>query len=109
MSLYADYTKEIHGRHVLEKPHGFVVYEIAGDQCYIADIFVKKEHRKTCLGTIMAKEVEKIAKDAGCKKLLGSVIPTTIGSTISLKALLGYGFRLQSAKENFIWFEKDIE
>ena len=107
-SLYAQYTKEIHGREVLESDYGFVVYELKDDVCYIADIYVDPLSRRSKIATDLASAVEDIAKEKGAKKLLGSIIPTTKGSTASLRAMLAYGFSLQSCHENFIWLEKEI-
>lgn len=108
MSHYKEYTKEIHGRHVLENEYGFVVYEITDDKCYIADIYVAHGHRRSGRAHQFAREVEVIARERCCRYLLGSVIPTTIGATESMKIILSYGMKLKSSHENFIWFEKRL-
>lgn len=107
-SMYADYTKEIHDREVFETDSGFVVYEFKDETCYIADIFIKKECRRSGIASDLARHVETLAKEKGAKTLLGSIIPTTNGATESMRAMLAYGFRIQSAHENFIWLKKAI-
>jgi hypothetical protein len=109
MSYFADYKLEREGKKTIETEEGFAIYMIENKQCYIEDIFVAKEYRMLGAATKIANLVENEAKLLGCTELLGSVVPATKGSTESLKALLAYGFRLLSAKENFIWFLKEIK
>lgn len=108
MSLLAEYSKERLNREAYENERGFVIYEITEDVCYIVDIFVRKECRRHRVASHLADHVERIAKEKGCKTLLGSVVPTANGATDSLKAMLSYGFKLQSSQANFIWLEKDL-
>lgn len=107
-SHYAAYTKEKDGREVIENENGFIVYEIKDDLCYIADIYVIPEKRRRNVASDFAYSVETIAKEKGVKRVLGSVVPTANGATESLKAMLEYGFKLQSSQINFLWLEKDI-
>ncbi len=108
MSHFADYKLEREGKHVIENEHGFISYIIQGESCYIEDLFISLPSRRKFHGSDLADQVSKIALDKGCKHLLGSIVPTTFGATDSMKALFAYGFRLQSAKENFIWLSKEI-
>lgn len=108
VSLFGDYIKEREGKRIIEEDYGFVVYQIFNDQCYIEDIFIEKQCRRAGLASELADEVVLKAKECGCKTLLGSVVPTANGATESMKALLAYGFKVQSAKENFIWFSMEI-
>ena len=108
MSLYAQYLKELVGKHIIEKEHGFLVYSFTNDSCYIENIFVEEGHRHYNLASDMADEVVEIAKEKGLTKLVGSVTPSANGSTASLRILLAYGFKLNSSTDNFILFEKAI-
>lgn len=109
MSYYAEYLKERLGDEIIENEHGFVVFRYLNDQTvYIVDIFIAHKHREMNNASLLANEVIKIAKQRGCTILIGSVVPTTKNSTISLKVLLGYGMTLQSASQDFITFKKDI-
>lgn len=110
MSLYAEYLKERSKDEIIESDFGFATYRDLPDQdaVYIVDIYVSPKLRKDGLASKLADEISEFAKLKGRKKLLGSVVPSTNGSTISLKALLGYGMRLQSSTNDFILFEKDV-
>ena len=110
MSLYAKYLTERTNDKILETAHGFATYRIIPDQkaVYVVDIFVEADFRKAGNAAQMADEIAKIAKKEGCIKMLGSVYPSTKNSTDSIRVLLAYGMRLQSASNDFILFEKDI-
>lgn len=108
-SLYAEYLKERENVRIIESEVGFATYQFLDDnQCLIKDIFVKPEVRKLSVASMMADEIASIARAQGRNLLLGTVCPQAKGSTDSIKVLLAYGFRLKSAQENFIIFEKDL-
>lgn len=108
MSLYSEFIREREGKFIIEYPEGFVTYSFEGESCYIQDVFVTKEHRRKNICFDLGDRVAKIAVEKGCKSLLGSVVPTTKGSTESMQMLLAYGFKLDSAVNNFILLKKDL-
>lgn len=112
MSMYAEYVRERLGDSILEREDGFATYRYLdkdGKKCvYIVDIYVRAASRKGRVASEMADCIVALAKLQGCTILLGTVMPTAIGSTDSLKVLLGYGMSIHSCKENLIVFEKEI-
>lgn len=108
MSLYGEYIKERVGKEIVESDKGFATYSYVDNGCYIEDIYVIPEHRRSGEAARLADEVAHTAKAKGLQKLFGSVVPSAKGSTSSLKVLLSYGFKLLSADKNIIYFEKDI-
>lgn len=110
MSLYAEYLKERTDDQIIETEFGFVSYRHLPDQksTYIVDIYVVPQFRKDGFATRLADQVADEAKKLRHLKLLGSVVPSTKGSTASLKVLLGYGMHLKSSSNDFIFFEKDL-
>lgn len=108
-SLYAEYLAERAEVSIIESEVGFATYEFIGtDSCLIKDIYVRPEVRKLHVAAKMADEIAAIARREGCTKLLGTVCPAARGATASIQVLLSYGFRLQSSRDNFIIFEKDL-
>lgn len=109
MSLYADYLRERTSDDIIETEQGFATYRFPDPEtCYIVDIYVVPKARKHGVASDIADFIMKLAKDRGCKKLLGSVVPTAKGSTESLKVLLAYGMRVDSSAPDFILFSKEI-
>lgn len=108
MSLYGDYIKEREDFDIVENKFGFATFKITGEECYIRDIYVMPEFRQLDIASGLANQVTDIAKENGCKWLLGSVAVNSKGSTPSLKVLLGYGFDLFSYQNGLILFKKEI-
>lgn len=109
MSLWADYKREREGKQVYEEKDGFVVYSFPSSvECYIEDIYVIPEKRKTGYATKLADYVCEIARKKGCEHLLGSVWVGSAGDTTSMKVLLGYGMHLLEVRGNLIIFTKEL-
>lgn len=109
-SLYAQYLLERTDDHIIENGAGFVTYRYlnAGKTVYIIDIYIVPELRKSGAATGLADRVVEEAKSKGAVELIGSVIPSTKNSTISLKVLLGYEMTLASSAQDFVIFKKEI-
>lgn len=108
MGLYSDYLKEREGLETLEAHDGFALYKINGNECYLQDIYVVPEKRKSHVATQMADAVAEIAKSRGCKWLVGSVSPAANNAHASLLVLISYGMKLQKADKDIIFFAKEI-
>jgi ribosomal protein S18 acetylase RimI-like enzyme len=109
MSMYASYLAERTNDSVLETEQGFVTYRYPDDKtCYIVDIYVLPEFRNKNAASELADAVSVVARDRGCTKLLGSVVPSAKKSTESLRVLLGYKMKLDSSTNDFILFSRDL-
>ncbi len=109
-SMYARYLSERTSDEILEVPWGFATYRYLDDNktVYIVDLWIDPDFRKLGKASDLADQIVKLAKEKGCTKLFGSVVPTTKNSTISMKVLLGYGMTLESATNNFVLMKKEI-
>lgn len=104
MNLYKQYLKERTNTDIVESEFGFATYTITNKDCYIEDIYIVKEKRKSYEASKLASKIQKIAIASNCTRLLGSVDLKANSPTTSMKALLGFGFKVLSSTENFIWF-----
>lgn len=107
MSLFGQYVREL-GKEIVEDDRGFATFYEFGDGIYIEDIYVIPEFRNENVASQMADLIVCVAKERGLTKLYGTVKPTNKGSTVSLKVLLGYGFKLESSINDAIGFVKEI-
>ena len=108
-SLYAQYLAEKTEDHILEIESGFATYRYLLDgACYLVDIYVTPEARKRYLATELADSISAKARERGCNRLVGTVVPSAKNSTDSLRVLLAYGMRLVSAGPDLIVFEKAL-
>lgn len=108
MNYYKEYLAERESKSCFETPHGFAIYQIQGDECYLKDIYVQPEHRKHGYASRIADQISEIAKGRGCRWLVGSVSPPANNSHISLLVLLAYGMKLKRADKDIIYFYKEI-
>lgn len=109
-SLYAHYILERENAYVLETEEGFGTYKFLNDKvCYLMDIFILKEHRKTNKATEIANKIKEIAKKEGSEILLGSVCTDANKVTESIKVLLAYGMEFYRSEGNMIYFRMEIK
>jgi len=108
-SHLARYIYERQGKSIVEDENGFATYYMTNGVCYIEDVYVIPEKRrsKVCFG--YADKIAEIAKKNGMSALIGTVKPSAFGSTESLKLLLAYGFKLECCEHDFIFFRKNLE
>lgn len=109
MSHYAEYMKETLKVETIEDDNGFCTYEFLSDtECYIRDIYVVPALRKSNVAAGYADQVAEIAKQKGCKLLVGSVNTTIKDPTTSMKVLIAYGMKFHSTKGILLYFVKEI-
>ncbi len=111
MSLYSEYIKDREGYQTIEYPDvGFATFRFNDEmkECYIRDIYVRTEHRRSRVAEKMADQISDLAKERGCKILTGSIIPSMRGSTESLQGLLWYGFKLHGCSNDYIVLVKEL-
>lgn len=108
MSLYKEYLAEKTNDLILETEKGFATYRYLEKSVYIIDIYVRPDFRKHKYASDLADIIVEEARGKGCTQLLGSIVPSNKGSTISLKVLLGYGMTLHSSGNDLIFFRKDL-
>lgn len=107
--LYADYIKEREDFECVHDENGFATYKISGTECYIRDIYVKPELRKSNIASEYADKIAEIAKSKGCTHLTGTVAPSANGATASTQVLIAYGFKILRSTSDLIIFMKEIK
>jgi hypothetical protein len=109
MTLFAQYIKERENKEIIENDYGFVTYFfLANGDCYIEDVYIIPEKRRTKLASEFGQQVELLAKECGSKKVLGSVDINANNKTESMKFLLSYGFKLCYISGSLIYLSKEL-
>lgn len=113
MTKYAKYLKELKNFEMIEDDDGFVTFGYQEDErgktvCYIEDIYVLPEKRCKNVASKYADLVANHAKELGCDRLFGSVVPSLTDSHYRILVLIGYGFKLHSSVNDLVWFYKEI-
>ena len=107
-SLYAKYVKEREGNEVIETPWGFIEYYISLPFLKIEAIYVLPDFRKSHLGSKLADMVASIGRKAGATHMMAQVQRNTLNWQESLAAVKGYGFKVQSDRNNTIMLIKSL-
>jgi GNAT superfamily N-acetyltransferase len=108
IDLYATYLEELGAKSLIKNDKGFAIYSFAEDYLYIEEIYILPQYRGKKEFAELSNSLMEIAKQKGCKRLLGSVVPSINNSTRSLAMMISYGAKLVSSSNNFIVFEKEI-
>ncbi len=110
MSLYSNFIKEYDNFETLEYPDvAFACYKIAGEEFYIKNIFIEPPHRSKQLSYKIQEDLTKIAKEAGCTYLLGTVCPYSKTASFSMLGLLKDGFKFHRYDADMMYFVKRFE
>lgn len=108
-SVYAKYLKEREDKDIIESEKGFATYKIFDNgECYLQDIYVIPDERKSGLATEMTDKVVEIAKERKCNLLLGSVCTNDKYATRNMKVFLAYGMEIYNNVGTMIFLKKDI-
>ena len=108
-SLWTNYNKEREGNETVvdDQGRGFVEFRLLGETLIIEGLHVEKQFRRSGVGTgLMARA---IAGNPSAKFLFARVGTHYLNATESLKACLGYGFRLSGLDGSYILLSKEIE
>lgn len=107
--MFADYFKEFCDDETLETPTGFAVYRyLDNNRVYIVHIYIIPECRELGAASAIADLIVDTAKKRGCKRILGTVVPSAKHSARSMRVLLNYGMTPFAIDGNMVVFGKDI-
>jgi len=110
MSLYGDYLKERENMNIVESEKGFATFQIfQNGECYIRDIYVAPEFRRSKVSYDMEKQINDIAKQQNCSVLVGSVSLDANAASRNLQILLNDRWQLYKVLGNMIFVKKDVE
>ena len=108
MSLFSEYVKETKQMDIIEDEQGFVTFLVSGEDCYIADLFIRPQFRRKHKAFSFGDELKQIAKDKGCKNLVTTVNTTNVDPSTPLKGILAFGFKVISANNNIILAKMEL-
>lgn len=109
MSLYAEYIQEREEKEIIESDKGFATFKTFDNgECYLQDLYVIPSERQTGLATQMTDKIVDIARERGCKLLVGSVCVDDKYATRNMKVFLSYGMQIYKNTGSMIFLKKDI-
>ena len=112
MEMYKAYLEEYQpGRSLFHNNDGYATYLIRGEECYLDNIYIVPEKRRTGAGTAITDAVAEIAKEKGCKYLTGTIFTDQNNldrQTKSMEIFLSYGMKISKAVQDTIWLAKEL-
>lgn len=109
MSMYKDYIEnQLPNRFVYETDKGFLTYNINNKICQLEEIYIKPEFRRQGFASEFYKDIEKIAREAKCIYLIGTIMPRVANAEGSMMCLLKNNFKLDSIDDKLIYLSKEI-
>lgn len=104
------YIAEREDKDIIETDKGFATFKtFENGECYLQDLYVTPDYRKTGLATEMADRVVEIAKERGCDTLVGTIASNDKNSTRNMKVFLGYGMEISTVTDSMIFLRKRIK
>lgn len=95
--MYFEYIKEREGLDHCLIDEGFFTYRVDGDEFYLANIFLKPEHRGTPATIKIMNKIVEAAENASCKFISANIYLNDKGFNRTLKASLNFNFNIQVA------------
>lgn len=110
VKMLADYSEEKGQgpRVIYSEGIGFATYHLNPEECYIEDIYIVPEKRKSKEAATLADKIIVIAKERNIKLLTGSVNLKINGKEDSMRVLLAYGMSPVATNGDMVYFSKDI-
>lgn len=108
MSSYFNYIRESRGMNVVAGAYGFATYLINGEECYVEDVYVEPDFRRTGIGSEFIDRLKIIAKEKKCKALTTTVGCRIKDPEVSLISCLNVGFKVFSAVNDTIFLRMEI-
>jgi GNAT superfamily N-acetyltransferase len=93
---------------MLESAYGFATYVLHPEECYIEDVYVIPERRRSGVGAKLVDKISEVAKAHGCKRLVTTVNIKTTGRENSLIACFNCGFKIITASNDIIYLGMEL-
>ena len=111
MDNYLAYLIEEENKEVIDIDHGFVAFQVLGEELFVTDIFVKKESRDKGYGLELAHKVLDAAKERMCKYMSCNVYAYSHNykrATRKIFLFNKFGFEIIAAEGNIITMKKEL-
>jgi GNAT superfamily N-acetyltransferase len=114
MQQYKQYLEETfvgQSCYIDPQGRGWASYKIEEFECYINHCYLHPDYRGKALMSELCTNIEKIAREAGCLYMSGTVevgAHSKVDPIISLKMMHSDGYRIHSANNNIIVMIKDL-
>lgn len=107
-TLYAKYLTERARAKVIETESGFITYRINGEECFIQDMYLLPEARRSGACRELIDQLKSEASSCSCKFITGNIFVDDPGCNQTIQAACGLGFRIRRAEAGVVLICLDI-
>lgn len=108
-TLFKTYLKTQNDADIVEDESGFIIYRIAGEECYISELFVDDKAKGTGKCKELINVLSDIARFEKCTFLSGKIHLVHSGANHAVSVALHLGFKIIKAEQNTIIITKQLE
>lgn len=111
MSKFINYYMEEENKTVIENDHGFSCYSVIGNECFVTDMFVEKEHRDKGYGLDLASKLLEAAINNKCDFMTCNIFLDPHNrdrATRKISLFSKFGFQIVSAGSDVITMKKGL-
>jgi hypothetical protein len=106
--MFEKYMKERQGADCLKTEKGFLFYKVEGQECFIADMYIEPEFRKSGVFEGFIDALSEIALMKSCKAITATIYLNDKGCNRTLNAAFKVGFKLAQANNNVLFIVKEL-
>lgn len=107
-TLYFKYIQERDQAEIIENDFGFVTFKIVNKECFILNMYVLPEYRRSGNFSCMIKLLGEKALQEGCEFISGNIQMYDSGKNKTLSAALSVGFEIVASDINTICIIKKL-
>ena len=107
-SLWYKYVNTRQGAEIIESELGFVQFKLAGEECFIMEMFVDQEARGKGTKNELLSDLEALAIENDCKIITGNIDAKDPFAARTLRAAFKWGFKILKAQNDIILIGKEI-
>ena len=105
-TLYAKYIAERESAKILENEHGFIIYKLVGEECFIMEMQVEQSIRKQGHGRSLVQQLEETEKE--CRFITANIWLKKPGAMVVLMGALKCGFKVTRGSDEVLLIVKDL-
>lgn len=100
--LYSQYIYERMGQSSLWRDFGFIAYKMSNKECFLAEMFIHREHRSIGKGRELLNSLIELARGNGAEVITANIYLRDKNSTGTLIAAIACGFEVSKANNDVL-------
>lgn len=100
--LYSQYIYERLGQSCIWREFGFIAYKFVEKECFLAEMFIHREHRSLGKGRELLNSLVELARGNGAEVITANIYLRDKNSNGTLLAAMACGFEVSKANNDVL-------